>query len=588
MAFEVTGNVRNRFVQAAVLLYLLDPVRGEPVAHGLDRDTNDIESSRDGLLKRKFLDSFALICAVRKDGDTVSAVCMEEGLPGATVIRVASNHGISMSTLKGLRDLMDILNNVATATSNPSDSEHEVLTKIIRLDMTRIRYYLKELRNANGVREASVVDLKSRMEGTLCSPSDQFALDTFSGWLSHIYAIRTMPAEPTPESLVDHIRWALEAKRTYFPCLRAAFSADTQNFPAWIYAILKLGRYAVAARALLQLALEVPSLFSPMLVEPVTAPSRTQFSIPEGQMPLTCVLRRVVGGREEEYIHRLGRVWNAPDPETHFRNACSLNLSVHAEVQLISFYDQHPERKPAFRFVGVSKKSCFLCEKFLANHPHAFTVSSCHRKLYLSWKPPPTVDHSAYKQYKTITTMLSKDMEGVAKQELNSRLGQRRSVPPDSTAGVSLSGLTDADYTGGGIQGDLVRAQATAVPERELSPITPSPQPIETIDLSPQDEDSYRASAETSLLWTTNSSLMMVFHVMRADDAKKQDIVALTDIMGPVTGSPSWSRFTEILASGGDLGVGFRVREEFLVVNEPSLASGSSSLVSSTCETQRC
>ncbi|KAG7402651.1 hypothetical protein Forpi1262_v018918 [Fusarium oxysporum f. sp. raphani] len=481
MAFEVTGNVRNRFVQAAVLLYLLDPVRGEPVAHGLDRDTNDIESSRDGLLKRKFLDSFALICAVRKDGDTVSAVCMEEGLPGATVIRVASNHGISMSTLKGLRDLMDILNNVATATSNPSDSEHEVLTKIIRLDMTRIRYYLKELRNANGVREASVVDLKSRMEGTLCSPSDQFALDTFSGWLSHIYAIRTMPAEPTPESLVDHIRWALEAKRTYFPCLRAAFSADTQNFPAWIYAILKLGRYAVAARALLQLALEVPSLFSPMLVEPVTAPSRTQFSIPEGQMPLTCVLRRVVGGREEEYIHRLGRVWNAPDPETHFRNACSLNLSVHAEVQLISFYDQHPERKPAFRFVG------------------------------------------------TITTMLSKDMEGVAKQELNSRLGQRRSVPPDSTAGVSLSGLTDADYTGGGIQGDLVRAQATAVPERELSPITPSPQPIETIDLSPQDEDSYRASAETSLLWTTNSSLMMVFHVMRADDAKKQDIVALTD-----------------------------------------------------------
>ncbi|EGU86428.1 hypothetical protein FOXB_03053 [Fusarium oxysporum f. sp. conglutinans Fo5176] len=510
MAFEVTGNVRNRFVQAAVLLYLLDPVRGEPVAHGLDRDTNDIESSRDGLLKRKFLDSFALICAVRKDGDTVSAVCMEEGLPGATVIRVASNHGISMSTLKGLRDLMDILNNVATATSNPSDSEHEVLTKIIRLDMTRIRYYLKELRNANGVREASVVDLKSRMEGTLCSPSDQFALDTFSGWLSHIYAIRTMPAEPTPESLVDHIRWALEAKRTYFPCLRAAFSADTQNFPAWIYAILKLGRYAVAARALLQLALEVPSLFSPMLVEPVTAPSRTQFSIPEGQMPLTCVLRRVVGGREEEYIHRLGRVWNAPDPETHFRNACSLNLSVHAEVQLISFYDQHPERKPAFRFVG------------------------------------------------TITTMLSKDMEGVAKQELNSRLGQRRSVPPDSTAGVSLSGLTDADYTGGGIQGDLVRAQATAVPERELSPITPSPQPIETIDLSPQDEDSYRASAETSLLWTTNSSLMMVFHVMRADDAKKQDIVALTDIMGPVTGSPSWSRFTEILASGGDLGVGFR------------------------------
>lgn len=86
-----------------------------------------------------------------------------------------------------------------------------------------------------------------------------------------------------------------------------------------------------------------------MLVEPVTAPLRTQFAISEGEMPLTSVLRRLVSGRELDYVSRLARIWSVVDPETYFRNACSLRLSVHAEMQLLNFYDEHPGRRPAFR-----------------------------------------------------------------------------------------------------------------------------------------------------------------------------------------------------------------------------------------------
>jgi hypothetical protein len=59
----------------------------------------------------------------------------------------------------------------------------------------------------------------------------------------------------------------------------------------------------------------------------------------------------------------------------------------------------------------------------------------------------------------------------------------------------------------------------------------------------------------------------MVFHIVRAGDDRQQDIVALTDVMDPLTGDPSWDRFVEILTAGGGLGVGFRDGEEFLVVN---------------------
>ncbi|KAL2356355.1 hypothetical protein BJ546DRAFT_838930, partial [Cryomyces antarcticus] len=78
--------------------------------------------------------------------------------------------------------------------------------------------------------------------------------------------------------------------------LKAAFSTKTQQLPRWIHMIFKLLRYSVASRALVQLASEFPALFNPMIVEPVTAPPNTRSIISENEMPLTCVLKRVVGG----------------------------------------------------------------------------------------------------------------------------------------------------------------------------------------------------------------------------------------------------------------------------------------------------
>lgn len=111
---ELTGNVRNRSVQAAVLLRILDPVRGEPTIHGLDEDSNEMRTPRERLLKRNFLDSFALICAIKRDGDSVSAACMEEGAPQGTVIRVASNSGVGERTLSQLRELVTVLNSIGS------------------------------------------------------------------------------------------------------------------------------------------------------------------------------------------------------------------------------------------------------------------------------------------------------------------------------------------------------------------------------------------------------------------------------------------------------------------------------------------
>lgn len=109
----ITGHVLNRFIQAAVLLHLLDPVRGEPTTYGLDHDMHELGVSRESLLKRKFLDSLALVCAAKKDAASVSAVCMEEGHPHGTVLRFASNGGVREHVLSQIRKIISILNDLS-------------------------------------------------------------------------------------------------------------------------------------------------------------------------------------------------------------------------------------------------------------------------------------------------------------------------------------------------------------------------------------------------------------------------------------------------------------------------------------------
>ncbi|KAL5903062.1 hypothetical protein ACKVV7_011370 [Pyricularia oryzae] len=110
---EITGNTQKRFVQDAVLLYLLDPVRGSPTAWSLDGHLHDSDVPRERFLKRKFLDSLALVASTHKNGDKVSAATLEEGAPNGTVIRLASNAGVCDLTLLLLQELISHLNEMA-------------------------------------------------------------------------------------------------------------------------------------------------------------------------------------------------------------------------------------------------------------------------------------------------------------------------------------------------------------------------------------------------------------------------------------------------------------------------------------------
>lgn len=111
---SISGQAHKRFVMVSTLLHLIDPVRGEPTTHSLDRHPQD-DSWKHVQLQKKFLDSFALISSTSSvGGDTASAVCLEQGHPSGTVLRLARNLGISDEHLVSqLQEVLDELTAVA-------------------------------------------------------------------------------------------------------------------------------------------------------------------------------------------------------------------------------------------------------------------------------------------------------------------------------------------------------------------------------------------------------------------------------------------------------------------------------------------
>ncbi|KAH6698178.1 hypothetical protein BKA61DRAFT_497520 [Leptodontidium sp. MPI-SDFR-AT-0119] len=582
---HITGNVRERFIQAAALLRLLDPVRGEPTAYSLDQESHSIHASRERLLKRKFLDSFALICATDKGADTVSAACLEEGGPGGTVVRIASNSGVAKETQGYLQDILSTLSSIAIRLIDTTDGEQEVLLKIIRLDIPKIRLYMKSLQKSNKVFDETIPALDLRLRKAL-PDTTSLPIQNFLHWFEQIFSLQHLRSNPDPDILLAWIKWAGEARKTFLSLLKIAFTNNDQSLQRWVSIVLKLGRYSIAARALVQTAYELPALFDTIVIEAIPAPSKVEFSLRDEKVPLTCTLRRIPEIKADEMVPRLARILDIQDAESFFRESCSVNLVAHAELQIINFYDHNPFLRPRHPFIGVSKKSCYLCSEFLIAHPGNFQVSSCHQKLYLAWIPPPAMNLGVYKQYRDITAYMAKKMEVIAKQELTGRLGSKRTpVPADSTAGVSFSGLAEmgslptinyvehaemetalesSDNIGEPYTVSQTRAThshiSSSVRSAIVKPQTSRSKPAGMNDLGLS--NSRQLFPKPECMFSS-----MVFHFRHFCDENRQDIIAIRSVLDPHTHSPSWSKLIELLTSDDSLGFVFRESDVMLVNN---------------------
>jgi hypothetical protein len=200
------------------------------------------------------------------------------------------------------------------------------------------------------------------------------------------------------------------------------------------------------------------------------------------------------------------------------------------------------------------------------------------------------VNPKVYKQYKVITVDMSKRMEAIARQDLVGRLMLRRyPVPANSTAGVSLSGLTESrslEDTGIGVRNEIEVGLEASENTRGESHFTSQAgvtdshilsRSNKTVSLTPQILELQPASVGQMDLSSSRrqfprpdcllSISSMVFHFKHQGNERRQDIIMVGSILDPYTHSPSWSKLVELLNPVDNFGLVFR-DSDVLIVND--------------------
>lgn len=78
---------------------------------------------------------------------------------------------------------------------------------------------------------------------------------------------------------------------------------------------------------------------------------------------------------------------NLVETQANLRQKSLCKKKIHAEIQLLFYYEQEPQTKQSPRVICSSKNACFLCNAFLHMHNQFYTPRT-HGKLYSSWTLP--------------------------------------------------------------------------------------------------------------------------------------------------------------------------------------------------------
>ena len=105
---------------------------------------------------------------------------------------------------------------------------------------------------------------------------------------------------------------------------------------------------------------------------------------------------------------------------------------VHAEIQIILFYEQNPSLRPP-RIIGSSKSACYLCNLFVHHH-ESFQVARSHGRLYDRWILPKEV----FDQDSSMRPVVDKLNASIESEILDVLKTKRKPFPHPAESAVNL------------------------------------------------------------------------------------------------------------------------------------------------------
>ncbi|KAK1250198.1 hypothetical protein MKX08_010201 [Trichoderma sp. CBMAI-0020] len=378
-------------------------------------DANEFLSFDEGKLKRAFLDRLSELTANEKGGHHVSSSLMIEW-PDRVDILVAKNDGFSKggATLRILETIASSLRDIATLdSSDPATvSTKQNLWRLlvqwykprIDSDMIRVKKTLDEV----------ILTARAQVE----TPASN---DCTSSLLSHLEElcalINTVARPPTQDDLERVVKSAHDVFLLYKEHGFDDIAGKNANTMALRDALGFLVR-------------DLPTS--------VAKPKRTDRSNAWSLKKTLESLDLELNDRTADSLVTAGRKkspWNKSKLLQKFDTLKASAAKVHAETQVILAATNHNCTGAAiFKYVGCSKRSCFLCYRLVWDFG-SYTTRGCHGKLYDLWTVSETPWLEGEERSKLVKAL--KNVEKAMKESIRGGKATRLVHAPESTVGGS-------------------------------------------------------------------------------------------------------------------------------------------------------
>ncbi|KAL2698638.1 hypothetical protein AAEP93_010026 [Penicillium crustosum] len=314
-------------------------------------------------------DDIAFLAQWKEGVENVTAVTLQEK-PNGLVICLASNHTPTDKTVFELTQTMDLVSNYAFEGKRRNEFRDRIFDMVVNIRndriLSRIRPpWLPQPHHYSKRRPCLLSQVQAFVDEISTIGTRSPALQILVQPARQLIACLSPFEKPIPQSMIKE-----QQKNVIKSCAELASIGRTglleehlqrlQVSPhtrdrGGVRQIDKLARYFFVCRDFIRVGRrpEYKTLFSNITIETLEA-------------------------------------FGARTPE-----GCSSSCFVHAEMQQIFHYTNHPH-DPSPRFIGCSKSACYLCDMFIQKHSQ-YRISHAHRRLYHKWTLPD-LEHSTSKE----------------------------------------------------------------------------------------------------------------------------------------------------------------------------------------------
>ncbi|KAF3927066.1 hypothetical protein AA313_de0202406 [Arthrobotrys entomopaga] len=437
---QVSPKLWKRFYEPLILLRVYGKSQGIHVK-GEKSSCENYSDSNNKTIKKRFLDALAYSCDYEPGGDTVTAVAIQDA--PELVYWVASNTDKRAKLEPHLNSILNLLSKAYNISADGVTAlENKIFSLMVEFSSSRLRHYRAMLRGSIGVCIRRLV-----------RPRDK-ETDSLTTWLVSLNDPTLDQAElcricyqSRNSEILKIIR-----RRAGENSIHKSDSSNGAQYARICHYIGRLGSHMKAAQVLVETGSVCPGLFLNFSVQIATShPSFIAPSYRKGSS-IDGIINRMITdpGECKEYqtiLHTHDKLFGL-ELQSRIKDeyeSTKFKLRVHAEVILLDLF--HRENFSFYEgvgYIGVSKPSCFLCDKYFRAHPLQVQTSGCSNNLYLQWQPP-YVQESSPDSVKQQTQILNAMIQEVRRFVLKKiKPGhQRMATHPDSTTGFDTLSYVD-------------------------------------------------------------------------------------------------------------------------------------------------